>query len=95
MCDPDSPKNRDELRKMGRGFLFLGAAMITVSGAWLMLIDDAWASDSPWWGGLFGGILLVGSGVLMWWDAVFAPPLTPAQRRYHELRRRWGFYDPS
>jgi uncharacterized membrane protein YkgB len=95
MCDPDLPENRHELRRMGRRFLSVGATGTLVSGTFLILTDDAWASNSLWWGGLFGGIMISGFGVMMWRDAVFAPPLTPVQRRYHEFLREWGFYDHS
>lgn len=95
MCDPDLPENRDELRRMGRRFLSVGATMTLASGTFLILTDDAWASGSLWWAGLFGGVFVGVLGVMMWRDAVFAPPLTPQQRRYHELMREWGFHDPS
>ncbi|WP_238263191.1 hypothetical protein, partial [Methylobacterium mesophilicum] len=62
MCDPDLPENRHELRKMGRRFLSVGATGTLVSGTFLMLTDDAWATNSLWWGGLFGGIMISGFG---------------------------------
>lgn len=95
MSDPDSPEKKDELRKTGLFFFIVCTVVALVSGVCLLLTDHAWESKSLWWAGLFIGTLFSGFGIVMWWEAVFAPPLTPEQRHFHEIAKRMGYYDHS